>query len=71
LQLGHVRNARIARSSHPHLAHFFIATRALCEVVKFDQWSNWRCNSRPVRKFIDYKTSKITDEDPLRGLLFY
>ena len=24
-----------------------------------------------VREFIDYKTSMITDEDPLRGLLFY
>ena len=23
------------------------------------------------RQFIDYKTSMITDEDPLRGLLFY
>jgi len=28
---------------------------------------------RPLlpREFIDYKTSMITDEDPLRGLLFY
>jgi len=25
----------------------------------------------PLREFIDYKTSMITDEDPLRGLLFY
>jgi len=25
----------------------------------------------PVREFIDYTTSMITDEDPLRGLLFY
>ena len=24
-----------------------------------------------VREFIEYKTSMITDEDPLRGLLFY
>ena len=24
-----------------------------------------------LREFIDYKTSMITDEDPLRGLLFY
>ena len=24
-----------------------------------------------TREFIDYKTSMITDEDPLRGLLFY
>ena len=23
------------------------------------------------RKFIDYKTSMITDEDPLRGMLFF
>ena len=23
------------------------------------------------REFIDYKTSMITDDDPLRGLLFY
>ena len=23
------------------------------------------------REFIDYQTSMITDEDPLRGLLFY
>jgi len=23
------------------------------------------------REFIDYKTSMITDQDPLRGLLFY
>ena len=29
-------------------------------------------NARRVtkREFIDYKTSMITDEDPLRGLLF-
>jgi len=26
---------------------------------------------RIVREFIDYTTSMITDEDPLRGLLFY
>ena len=25
----------------------------------------------PFREFIDYTTSIITDEDPLRGLLFY
>ena len=24
-----------------------------------------------TREFIDYKTSMITDEDPLRGLLFH
>jgi len=24
-----------------------------------------------LREFIDYKTCMITDEDPLRGLLFY
>ena len=24
-----------------------------------------------VREFIDYTTSRITDEDPLRGLVFY
>ena len=24
-----------------------------------------------LREFIDYTTSMITDEDPLRGLLFY
>ena len=24
-----------------------------------------------IREFIDYKTSMVTDEDPLRGLLFY
>ena len=23
------------------------------------------------REFVDYKTSVVTDEDPLRGLLFY
>ena len=26
---------------------------------------------RQIREFIDYKTSMVTDEDPLRGLLFY
>ena len=26
---------------------------------------------RALREFIDYKTSMITNEDPLRGLLFY
>jgi len=26
---------------------------------------------RSNAEFIDYKTSMITDEDPLRGLLFY
>jgi hypothetical protein len=25
----------------------------------------------PPRDFIDYKTSRITDEDPLQKLLFY
>ena len=25
----------------------------------------------PQKEFIEYKTSMITDEDPLRGLLFY
>jgi len=28
-------------------------------------------DARNKREFIDYKTSMITDEDPLRGLLFY
>jgi len=28
-------------------------------------------NTPWVREFIDYKTSMITYEDPLRGLLFY
>ena len=30
-----------------------------------------RVASRTVAEFIDYKTSIIADEDPLRGLLFY
>ena len=29
------------------------------------------CASLPMGEFIDYKTSMITDEDPLRGLLFW
>ena len=28
-------------------------------------------NPSPEREFIDYKTSMIVDEDPLRGLIFY
>ena len=27
--------------------------------------------ARIPREFIDYKTSMITDQDPLQGLLFY
>ena len=30
-------------------------------------WELYTCG----REFIDYKTSMITDLDPLRGLLFY
>ena len=29
------------------------------------------CTTTPEREFIDYTTSVITDEEPLRGLLFY
>ena len=36
--------------------------------VEFDQFGR---DASLEREFSDYKTSMITDEDPLRGLLFY
>ena len=41
------------------------------------QFAFWRSDAKghklplPMSAFIDYKTSMITDEDPLRGLLFH
>ena len=39
------------------------------ETVHLAGWR--RPRNSPQREFIDYTTSMITDQDPLRGLLFY
>ena len=39
------------------------------ELGRYDSSFKAELDSR--REFIDYKTSMITDSDPLRGLLFY
>ena len=60
---------------HPYLCQRilikYIALERLYELNIFDEEPRSTGAGLGAREFIDCKTSMITDEDPLRGLLYY
>jgi len=51
--------------------HSTLGSRVIKKIKKRCPGPGRRVGASGKRECIDYKTSMITDEDPLRGLLFY